>query len=182
VKGYATDRECADEMANFTIRRMQAKDLRAIWDITWCGWEGVTFRQLIEERYGPLGAKHWRDWKADEVTSQCEKYQEWVLVAQIDGRIVGYATFFYSEEEGLGHVGNNCVDPDFRGRGIGTALNRAVLDCLKARGARIVMVTTMEQDVPAQRVYEKNGFVELARSVTYTLDLGEGERAEGDEQ
>ncbi len=162
-------------MEDLVIRPMGPGDLAAIRDITWRGWDGMTFRELVEKRHGPLGSKSWRDWKADDVVAGCEGHPECVLVAELDGKVVGYATFHFSQAEGYGHVGNNCVDPDCRGRGVGTALNEAVLARLRELGARIVAVTTLEHDLPARRVYEKNGFVELVRSVTFTLDLSEGE-------
>lgn len=162
-------------MEHPVIRPMGPGDLAAIHDITWRGWDGMTVRELIERRHGPLGRKGWRDWKADEVAAGCESHPECVLVAELDGKVVGYATFYFSQAEGCGHVGNNCVDPDYRGHGVGTALNEAVLTRLRELGARIVVVTTLEHDLPARRVYEKNGFAELVRSVTFTLDLGGSE-------
>jgi ribosomal protein S18 acetylase RimI-like enzyme len=148
---------------------MRNEDVPAIRDITWRGWKGVTVRELVEKRYGPVLRKGWRECKTDEVLRTCRERPDCVLVAEVEGRVVGYATFLYSEDDGCGYVGNNCVDPDYRGKGIGSALNRAVIERLRTLGARVVMVTTLEHDLPARRVYEKNGFMELVKSVTYTL-------------
>jgi len=154
---------------DFSIRPMRPEDLEAIYDITWRGWDEVSLRHLIEKRHGPLGEENWRDWKAREVTEGCRARPEKVLVAEVDGKVVGYATYMHSPGDPCGHVGNNCVDPDYRGRGIGSALNQAVLDKLRELGCTVLVVVTMEHDVAARRVYEKNGFVEICRSVTYTM-------------
>jgi RimJ/RimL family protein N-acetyltransferase len=153
------------------IRPMVSADLEAIRDITWRGWDDVTWWELLERRHGPWTAKSWRDRKAESVVAQCSSAPDTVLVAELGGRVVGYATFHYTPEDRLGEVGNNCVDPQFRGRGIGTRLIAAVLQKLRELGAKVVTVTTMERDLPARRVYEKNGFVELGKSLVYSLQF-----------
>ncbi len=75
------------------------------------------------------------------------------------------------KEDSMGYVLNNAVDPAFQGKGIGTALNRWILDHFRDQGIKIVRVTTLEKDRAAQRVYEKNGFKELARSIHYSKEL-----------
>jgi len=154
-----------------TVRTARPDDLPKIYEITYRAWDGYTLHQMLEERHGVIGGKGWRERKVEEVRRFCERNPEGVLVAEEDGVVVGYATFGM-DEDGVGHVLNNAVDPEHRGRGIGTALVRAVVERLKAEGARILRVTTLESDIPARRVYEKLGFVELARSVHYTMEVG----------
>lgn len=158
-------------MQGLTIRPMRADDIDAIWQITWRGWDGMTFRELLHRKYGWQEPDYWRQAKADEVAAQCRNAPDLVLVAELDGRVVGYATYHYRSDERWGVVGNNCVDPDYRGRGIGTALIAAVIERLKALGSTIITVTTLEHDLPARRVYEKNGFEELTRSVMYSMRI-----------
>jgi len=150
-----------------TVRAARPDDLSKIYEITYRAWDGYTLHQMLEERHGVIGER-----KVEEVRRFCERNPEGVLVAEEDGVVVGYATFGTDEE--VGYVLNNAVDPDHRGKGIGTALVRAVVERLKAEGARVLRVTTLASDIPARRVYEKLGFVELARSVHYTMDVFRG--------
>jgi len=70
-----------------------------------------------------------------------------------------------------GAIRNNTVDPEYQGRGISTKLVNRGIEELKNRGAKIVVVHTMETAKAAQRVYEKVGFKELARGITYTMEV-----------
>jgi ribosomal protein S18 acetylase RimI-like enzyme len=153
------------------IRAYRKDDLSAIARITREGWHGYTVYQLLEDRHGVLGNRLWPEWKTETVVRFCEQHPERVLIAQENGRIAGYATYSTNPETGVGEALNNAVDPAFRGRGIGTALNRAVLDALRNAGMRVARVSTLETDAPARRVYENNGFQEIARTVHYSMDL-----------
>ncbi|MBC7289551.1 MAG: GNAT family N-acetyltransferase, partial [Armatimonadetes bacterium] len=121
-------------MAELLVRQARPEDKGAIADITHRGWEGVTIGEAMEKRHGQLGPKTWREWKREEVVSDFERRPECFVVAELNGRVVGYASYWYDERRRIGHVGNNGVAPDFRGRGIGTALIAAVLDRLRELG------------------------------------------------
>lgn len=60
-------------------------------------------------------------------------------VARVDGEVVGLAVVYFPENENA-HLAmpDVVVHPDFRGRGIGTALLRAVLPALRAAGRTVV--------------------------------------------
>ncbi len=50
------------------------------------------------------------------------------------------------------------------------ALMRRVLNHLKAQGARVLVVWTLEKSEAARRMYEGLGFKELIRMVHYSMD------------
>ncbi len=86
-------------------------------------------------------------------------------IAEEDGRIVGMARIgLESEALETRHVGVLSIEvlPDFRGRGIGTALlGRALEDC---RGRfEIVKLEVLPENAAGQRLYRKLGFVEHGR-------------------
>lgn len=153
------------------IRAYRETDLADVARITREGWDGYTVYQLLENRHGVLGDRSWPEWKTETVVRFCQAHPDRVLIAEVDGRIAGYATYSTNAETGVGEALNNAVAPAFRGRGIGTAMNRAILEILRDAGMRVARVSTLETDVPARRVYEKNGFTEIARTVHYTMDL-----------
>jgi len=103
------------------------------------------------------------------------------IVAEQNGRPVGaawYRTFSVSEP-GYGFLDPEtpeisiAVDPDQRGRGVGTALLRAL--CERARRDGIAALSlSVERDNPALQLYERLGFVEVegtADACTMRVDL-----------
>jgi GNAT superfamily N-acetyltransferase len=85
-----------------------------------------------------------------------------VLVAEEDGRVVGYVnTNFRPQLHHLAPVGTIdelVVDEGFRGRRIGERLVEAVLEEGRRRGADTVEVTTHERRERARRFYKRCGF------------------------
>ena len=152
------------------IRTAEPKDLDAILEITRRAWAGRCVAFLLEECHGPIAGRPWHAHKCDEIRKMCESDWSKVLVWEEDGRVVGYASWWYDPERRVGEVGNNAVDPDFQGRGIATALIRRVVETLRAQGARTLVVVTFTTNDPARRVYEKMGFKPLVESVFYSMD------------
>lgn len=99
-----------------------------------------------------------------------------VVVAESEGRIVGYA---YGRLEGRdwnllldrhAALHDVWVDPDARARGAGGALVDAVVRRLEALGAPRVLLSTAKQNETAQRLFAKLGFratmIEMTRERT----------------
>ncbi len=98
-----------------------------------------------------------------------------ILVAEQDGMVVGYT---YAGLEGwdymqlrgpAGALYDIVVDPSCRGRGIGWALLERIIAELTARGAPRVVLSTAEQNGPAQRLFARAGFrrtmIEMTREL-----------------
>lgn len=98
-----------------------------------------------------------------------------VLVAEREGEIVGYT---YSGVEGndymslrgpAGVLYDIVVDPAHRCQGVGRLLLEGTLDALKARGAPRVVLSTAEQNKPAQHLFDRAGFrrtmIEMTREL-----------------
>ncbi len=96
-----------------------------------------------------------------------------ILVAELDGAVVGYA---YGGVEGhdwmalrgpAGVLNDVVVDPAHRRNGLGRALLDAMLAELEAKGAPRVVLSTAEKNEAAQRLFESAGFrrtmVEMTR-------------------
>ena len=96
--------------------------------------------------------------------SEMEKPDKIVLVADLEGAVVGYA---YAGVEGndymalrgpAGVIYDLVVDPYHRRKKIGTALLDAAQAALADRGERQVVLFTAERNAGAQRMFEKAGF------------------------
>ncbi|WP_430333371.1 GNAT family N-acetyltransferase [Rhodococcus sp. ACT016] len=89
-----------------------------------------------------------------------------VLVAEVDGRIVGSVTiaepassFADVAERGELEFRMLAVSESARGKGVGSALVKHVLDVAYDRGDRAVVISTQPEMVDARRIYDRNGFV-----------------------
>jgi ribosomal protein S18 acetylase RimI-like enzyme len=83
-----------------------------------------------------------------------------LLVARMDGRIVGMATLvsFPLLTGERGHLDDVVVDESARGQGIGRALMEAVIDLARARQLRTVDLSSRPSRTAAINLYESVGF------------------------
>ena len=153
------------------IRKMKQDDLDKILEITSVAWGDNTLHKLLEDRHGVIGNKGWKEKKIEDIKYLCRNNMENVIIATEDEKVAGYASFSIDKENSVGNVLNNAVDPASQGKGIGTAMNKWIIDYFREQGLKIAKVTTLAHDKAAQRVYEKQGFKELARSVHYSMEL-----------
>jgi len=98
-----------------------------------------------------------------------------ILVAEQDGEVLGYT---YAGVEGYDYMAlrgpagalyDIVVDPAHRGHGVGRMLLDATLTALEERGAPRVVLSTAEQNEPAQRLFARAGFrrtmIEMTREL-----------------
>ena len=82
-------------------------------------------------------------------------------VADEDGSVVGFAT--WAEAGGSIELEDLFVDPDWRRRGIATALVGRIVDVLRARGAECLEVTANPH---AREFYRAAGFIDCGTAET----------------
>jgi ribosomal protein S18 acetylase RimI-like enzyme len=91
-----------------------------------------------------------------------------VLVSEIQGLVVGFAKLIDFKVGGskFGCILWIAVHPDFRRKGVASALTNAGMKCLKGDGAKAVFASTQRRNIRAQNVlkqagFRKMGFVDL---------------------
>ena len=134
------------------IRRMNRDDLDAVTAIEKATfavpWSRESFRQELERN---VAARY--------------------LVAEADGKVVGYAGAWVILDES--HITNIAVLEEWRGRGIGRQLTRALLQYLSNLGACYATLEVRVSNERAQNLYRNLGFVSVGKRKRYYEDNGE---------
>ncbi|EPZ44192.1 hypothetical protein N007_11755 [Alicyclobacillus acidoterrestris ATCC 49025] len=90
------------------------------------------------------------------------------VVAELDGRVVGYGGLWLILDEG--HVTNIAVDPDYRGRKLGDKLLRTLMSLCAANGGRKMTLEVRVSNTVAQNLYRKYGFERVGLRKGYYTD------------
>ena len=110
------------------------------------------------------------------LAAQLEKPDVAVLVAELNGDVIGYALaavegYDYMALRGpAGVLHDIIVEPQYRDQGIGRMLLDATLAFLKRSGVPRVVLTTAEGNAPAQRLFDDAGFRRTMIEMTRELD------------
>jgi ribosomal protein S18 acetylase RimI-like enzyme len=154
------------------LRPLDEADIPRLLDIAVAAWDPIyaSFRTLL----GPdLFATAFPDWQTDkrrQIASACRgEHGAVVIVAERDGEPVGFISYYLNQTTKIGEIGNNAVDPQYQGAGIGPRMYDQALAQMREAGMRGARVTTGgdPSHAPARRAYEKAGFTRGLPSITY---------------
>jgi ribosomal protein S18 acetylase RimI-like enzyme len=97
---------------------------------------------------------------ADELAEMVRSEASDVLVARLDGVIVGTLTLvvFRIPTGVRAWIEDVVVDDSARGHGVGDQLNRFALDLARQKGAKTVDLTSRPSRAAANRLYQRIGF------------------------
>ena len=158
-------------MSDVTIRPYRAGDRGAILRITDESFAGFCLDANIEAHFGPIAETNWKQRKRDSIKYDLRCNREHVLVAERDGRVVGYVcTRLYREQE-MGHVANLAVAREEQRRGIGRVLLKAALDHFRRSGMCFARLETLEQNYKGRKLYPACGFKEVGRQIFYMREV-----------
>lgn len=128
-----------------TLRLMQANDVPEVHRIERLSysvpWSELTFRGLLQRRDAEL------------------------LVAEVDGRLAGYAVFWQVLDQG--ELGNVAVDSEWRRRGLARRLVGLVMERAAGRGVRELFLEVRPSNAGARQLYESFGFVRVGQRRNY---------------
>ena len=104
------------------------------------------------------------------------RYAE-IIIAELDKAPVGQALFFHNFSTFLGKPGiyleDLYVKPEFRGKGIGKALLKKVIEIAKERDCGRVEWVVLDWNKPAIEFYKKLGAKEMKDWLVYRLNEDE---------
>ncbi|MDA3833807.1 MAG: GNAT family N-acetyltransferase [Spirochaetales bacterium] len=132
---------------------------------------------LGEKVFTPQGFSNlYRTWDEYEVTHLFNSEIEYVLVAEVEEQVVGFAMGTIIEKArsawSYGHLLWLGVDPDFARMNIGSLLCDRFREVMEAQGIRMLMVDTQADNVPAIKFFQRKGFDNPTDHVYMTLNLG----------
>lgn len=78
------------------------------------------------------------------------------ILRTVDAPVTGFCAFWLVAEQA--HINNLAVQPELRGRGLGTLLLEAIIVEAAHLGASLLTLEVRRSNEPAQRLYERAGF------------------------
>lgn len=100
-------------------------------------------------------------------------YSCWV--AELDGRLAGYCVIMLVVDEA--HLLNISIAQPLQRRGLGRELLQFAGDVSQQHGANMLFLEVRESNMPARRLYESDGFNEMAVRRNYYPAAGGREHA-----
>ena len=110
-------------------------------------------------------------WSRDAFVSEMKNVAARYMVAEKDGRIIGFAGAWIILDES--HITNIAVLQDERGQGIGRALTEGLMQYLSNLGAAYATLEVRKSNEVAQNLYVSLGFIKLGVRKRYYEDNGE---------
>ena len=146
-----------------SIRSIREHDLEALEELAVLAWEPVfaSVHTVLGPEIDAILHPDWRQRQREEVRRCCaDTPGAIVLIAEVDGAVAGFIAYELHYDTQRGVVDLLAVHPDYQNRGIGTELNRIVLERMRQAGMRIAIVGTGGDPghAPARRTYEKAGY------------------------
>lgn len=134
---------------NIVVRRMVLEDVEAVHEIErGCfavPWSHESFVREVTE-------------------NKCARY----IVAEVDGEVIAYAGVWLIIDEA--HVTNIAVREDFRGRGFGEMVTRAMMQTAADEGCLWMTLEVRRSNLAAQSLYHKVGFIDVGYRKRYYED------------
>src|SRR5262245_51321887 len=149
------------------IRRFRPDDLEILCRMTVQAFDGIAIDQNVENALGIVGGHDWRWRKSQHIKEDVDANAEGVLVAEIDGKPVGFISTRLDHAAKKGRIANLAVDSLARGQGIGRALIEQALIYLRGEGMEFVMIETMTNNPVGQHLYPSCGFIEAGHQIHY---------------
>ena len=110
-------------------------------------------------------------WSRDAFASEMNNVAARYLVAEKDGKIIGYAGAWIILDES--HITNIAVLKEERGQGIGRKLTHGLMQYLSNLGTAYATLEVRKSNEVAQNLYVSLGFIKLGVRKRYYEDNGE---------
>lgn len=107
-------------------------------------------------------------WSQDAFRSEMENSFASYIVAKIENKCVGYCGFWQAYDEG--DITNVAVSPKCRRMGIGSMLIERIIKEARKKELISLNLEVRKSNLPAQKLYEKYGFLVVGERKNYYSD------------
>lgn len=104
-------------------------------------------------------------WTPEMLRNQIEGEGRVLLVAECEGVLAGYMGLWYVLDEGC--ITNVAASPDFRRRGVASALVLEMVSRAKKLDLAFLTLEVRESNSAARKLYEKHGFMVVGMRKRY---------------
>lgn len=143
-----------------TIRPYRGSDFGALKDLI-CALQEFE-RTFDAARIVPDAA--FAEWYAGKLLDVIQQQKGFIIVAEEDGKVVGYAAGHEDEEweyrDTYFNIAELCVLPDHRGKGIGTALMAAMEDHARKEGYGRTGIGVLSLNRRVHGLYQRLGYAD----------------------
>lgn len=153
-----------------SIRLRAPEEREAVIELIVQAFEPITMFRRIEELFGPLNQRHWRDRFRSKARAAVDG--KTTLVGLDDavegsGRLVACAVCEYDPEFRLAFLDLLAVSAECQGRGYGQQLLRAFEAWATEQGAETAHLDCLIDNDAGNRLYQGEGFQEVARQIIW---------------
>jgi len=145
------------------IRKAEPCDAEAIADVHHEAWHGAYAGIIPYRALNTMVSRRGTGWWANAIRRAAS-----VLVVEIGGEVVGYATLGRNRAQELpqqGEIYELYMKPEYQGVGLGSQLFRAARDKLKSHGLSGLVVWALEENEGALAFYTGAGGRDVAEGV-----------------
>lgn len=126
-----------------------------------------SYKDLIEKYDTKNKDKYIESWEQSDKSAfdNPETVGRCVLVTHLDDKAVGFTSWDPRNFPEYGIVGQNCVLPEYQGKGYGKMQIEQLLKIFREAKCKKAVVSTGDCDffIPAQKMYQRLGFKEIKR-------------------
>ncbi|MDR4887476.1 GNAT family N-acetyltransferase [Fredinandcohnia sp. QZ13] len=136
---------------NFSIRKMHHEDTKQVQDVAKTTWN-ATYEGIIPLEVQDNFLKS--AYNDERMKQRLE--QSFLFVAEVDGRVVGFANFSPVREDGKVELGSIYLYPEYQDKGIGSALLQQGIKDLD--GVKEIYINVEKDNKIGKTFYEAKGF------------------------
>ena len=127
------------KLKNIKVRTFRRRDKARVMEIAVHSFVGLCLDENIEAVFGKIG-DGWQQQKRDHVDYDLSGSPNSSLVAEVDGKVVGFVCNRLYRHRSTGHVTNLAVDGEYQGMGVGRALLEASLAHFRDKGMQYARI------------------------------------------
>lgn len=151
------------------IRPYRKSDRAAATELVIDAFEPITWFKKLDERFGPLNNRDWRERWEDRID---KVFREQIILVGEDAQgLAAFASGTYDGPSAHAFLDILAVAADRQGRGLGREMLRAWGDYLKDRGATSLRLDCLIDNDQGNDLYRSEGFQELNRSIHWFKKL-----------